>query len=589
MHLFYAGGQMKQKYKATIIIGLTAIILILSCVILAPNIHLSLIVSLIILSSVISLSAIYLTMIKRIERLNHKLAIISHTKNVLSSRIYINGNDEVGTITDNINLLLDNVQDEQARLEEQANEINQALTKNNEELKQEISAKSRSDKMVINREYLMQLGKNDDLTSLPNGIQFNEMLNKAIKYSQRRHQHLAILLVNLDLFKLVHETFGQDNTNLILREISKRLQNALRNEDVLAKLEGDEFIILLNDIGNPKFAGMVAKKILSNCSQLLKVDTQEFTLTASIGISVYPYDGISLEELIENADRALFKAKQSGGNTYQYHTEEIHIAALEYIQLESALRKAIQQNELALYYQPKFRIKTGNITAVEGLMRWEHPDLGIISPAKFIQLAEESGLIIQIGEWALHQACQRLKYWQKEGFEHITIALKLSDKQFNHPDIVKSLKTILNSYDINPNYIELEITEKAVMENVESSAEILNQIKATGVQLSIDHFGTGYTVISYLKKFPLSSIKIDQSYIKGIPNKPNDVIITSALITLAHKLGLEVVAEGVETAEQVKFLSAENCDVIQGYFLSHPVSAQKIVLQFKKLQDEVLI
>ena len=229
----------------------------------------------------------------------------------------------------------------------------------------------------------------------------------------------------------------------------------LRKEDILAKLDGDEFIILLNDIGNPKFASMVAKKILNSCSQLLKVDTHEFTLTASIGISVYPNDGNSLEELIENADRALFKAKQSGGNTYQYHTEEIHLAALEYIQLESALRKAIHQNELALYYQPKFRVNTGNVTAVEGLMRWEHPTLGIISPAKFIQLAEETGLIMQIGEWALHEACQRIKYWQNEGFEHITVALKLSAKQFNHPDIVKTLTTVLSN-DINPNYIELK-------------------------------------------------------------------------------------------------------------------------------------
>jgi len=572
---------MKQKNKALLIIGLsciTTLAVICAGYFFANTIFFTSVF--VILLSVISFSAIYAYNIKRIEKLNHKVSVLS-SKEPLSSRITMKGKDEVSNIAENINHILDSIQAQNLQIEEHANEITQAL-------KEEISAKSRTEKMMIDHEYFMQLGRSDELTSLPNSIQFNEILNKAITYSERRHQTLAILLINLDLFKLVNDTFGIENGNLILKEMSKRLKNSLRKEDVLAKLEGDEFIILLNDIGNPKFASMVAKKVLNNCSQLLKVDAHEFTVTASVGISIYPNDGNSLEELLENADRALFKAKQSGGNTYQYHTEEIHIAALEYIQLESALRKAIHQNELTLYYQPKFRVSTGNITSVEGLMRWEHPTLGIISPAKFIQIAEETGLIIQIGEWALQEACQRIKYWQNEGFEHITVALKLSPKQFNHPNMVKSLASILNNHNINPNYIELEITEQTVMENVEASAEILNQIKATGVQLSIDHFGMGYTVISYLKKFPLSSIKIDRDYIKGIPNNPNDVAITSALISLAHNLGLEVVAEGVETADQVKFLSAENCDMIQGYFLSHPVSAQKITLQFKKLRDEVL-
>lgn len=583
---------MKQKNKAALIIGLTSIITVISALVLAFSASLGLITItlLTLFSFILSLSAIYLMIIKRVEKLNEKVGML-HTRNSLSSRIYLKGNDEINEIADNINLILDHVENANKQLAEKTNEISQSLQQSNasnEHLKQEISAKNRSEKMVIDYDYLMHLGKNDELTALPNMVQFNEILNKSLTHAQRRKQHLAILLVNMDLFKLVHETFGQANSDLILKEISKRLQNALRKEDILAKLDGDEFIILLNDIGNPKFASMVAKKILTNCSQLLKVDTHEFTVTASIGISIYPTDGTSMEEIIENADRALFKAKQAGGNTYQFHTEEIQIEAMEYLQLESALRNAIHNNELALHYQPKFKINTGNITAVEGLMRWEHPTLGIISPAKFIKLAEETGLIMQIGEWALHEACQRIKYWQNEGFEHITVALKLSDKQFNHPDIVKILKNVFASYDINPKYIELEITEKAVMENVETASTVLNRIKETGVQISIDHFGTGYTVISYLKKFPLSSIKIDQSYIKGIPNNPDDITITSALIALAHNLGLQVVAEGVESAEQVKFLSAEKCDMIQGYFLGHPVSAQKIVLQFKKLQDEVM-
>ncbi len=575
---------MKQKYMAALIVGLTGIFY-LTLMFFIPKTF-SFITLLTILSSAVTLYAIYKTIIKRVERLNKKISNIE-TKNLFAARLKINGSDEVANIAININAILDKIQTSSRELEHMTNEVTQQLRAKNMKLEHEMTAKSRK-KMVIDYEYLMQLGRSDELTALPNGIQFNEILNKAITYSKRRRQTLAVLLVNLDLFKLVHDTFGQDNCDLILKEISKRLQNVLRKEDVLAKLDGDEFIILLNDISKPKFASMVAEKILSACSQLLKVDAQEFTLTASVGISIYPLDGHSLEELLENADKALFKAKQSGGNTYQFYTEEVQVEALEYIQLESALRKAIQNNELALYYQPKFRVATGNICGVEALMRWEHPTLGMIHPAKFITLAEDSGLIMQIGEWAFNEVCQRIKYWENEGFEHLTIALKLSARQFNHPDTIKMLMNVLGNYEINPKYIELEITEQTVMQNVESAAVILEKFKAIGVQISIDHFGTGYTVISYLKQFPLSAIKIDKSYIKGIPNKPNDVAITSALIALAHKLGLEVVAEGVETAEQVQFLAGQGCDVLQGYFLSHPVSAQKIVLQFKKLQDEVL-
>lgn len=577
---------MKQKQVAAIIIGLTGIFCLLLFSFIPTN--LLLLFPILILTTASCLYLMYHSMICRIEKLDGEVRNVTENHS-LNERIRIkNTGDEVSVMADNINLLLGNIQTLSQRKESEANESAKKLEEMNIHLQQEISARSRTEKMVVNRDYLMQLGKNDEITSLPNGIQFNEILVKSIIHSRRRQQTLAILLVNLDLFKLVQDTFGQSNGNLILQEMSKRIQNVLRKEDVLAKLDGDEFIILLNDIAKPKYASMVARKILNTCSALLKVDTQEFTITASIGISIYPNDGMSLEEILENADRALFKAKQAGGNVYQFHADEIQTEAVEYIQLETALRKAIHNNELALYYQPKFRLTTGKITAVEGLMRWEHPTLGIISPAKFIPLAEESGMIMQIGEWALHEACQRISYWQNEGFEHITVALKLSHKQFNHPDMVKMLKNVLSNYKINPEYIELEITEKTVMENVEAAAAILDKIRETGVQLSIDHFGTGYTVISYLKQFPLAAIKIDQSYIRGIPNNPNDVAITSALIALAHQLGLEVVAEGVENPEQIQFLTAQNCDVVQGYFLSHPVSAQKIVQQFRKLQDEVL-
>jgi len=588
---------MKLTSKALIISGLISIPFFV-CAILAANHNISLnsiyIISLTIILSIVTFLSIYTAIVKRVKRLNQDSSDIISTlslplHSIISRRIDMNGNDEVHSIASKINILLDNMQSSQQLFNRQLKERTQALENTNLLLKQDISARVRIEKVANDNENISQLVKYDNLTTLPNGVFFNEILNKAINHSRRHKQILAILLIDIDSFQPIRDLLDHNNCELILKEMGKRFTNVLRNEDVLAKLDGEEFIVLLNDISKPKFASMVAEKLLNICSQLIKVDTHEFSLTASIGICIYPNDGASMENLLENADRALFKVRQAGGRSYQFHTEEMHIEALEYIQLESALRKAIHNNEIALYYQPKFRIKTGNITGVEGLMRWEHPVLGIVSPAKFIPLAEESGLILQLGEWALDEAAKKIKYWQDEGYEHITIALKLSPKQFHHPDITKILNKVLQKNAINPQYIEFEITERTVMENVELASMILDNIKATGVQLSIDHFGIGYTSISYLKQLPINAIKIDRSFIKGIPNNPNDCAITSAVIALAHNLGLEVVSEGVETAEQIQFLANQQCDVVQGYFLSHPVSAQKLLLQFKKLRDEVLI
>ena len=346
---------MKQKYKAVMIIGLS-VIFYLSFLSLIPDKTFISITTCAIVSALLTLFLIYTYIIRQVERLNHKVNNIA-MNDLLSDRIKIKVNDEVTAIANNINTILQKSQDHQDKLENISRKNEQRLQDKNIELEQEISAKSRSKKMMFDAEYFMQLGKIDELTSLPNSIQFNEILHKAILHAKRRHQVLAVLLVNLDLFKLVQDTFGQENSNLILKEISKRLQNVLRKEDVLAKLDGDEFIVLLNDISKAKFASMVAEKILNICSQLLKLDSHEFTITASIGISIYPNDGQSLEEMLENADRALFQAKQSGGNTYQFHAEEIHLEAVEYVQLESALRKAIHNNELTLIIGP-FRVNT---------------------------------------------------------------------------------------------------------------------------------------------------------------------------------------------------------------------------------------
>lgn len=429
----------------------------------------------------------------------------------------------------------------------------------------------------------------DKLTSLPDRLFFNETLNKAINHTKRRNKLLAVLLVEISLpTSSSLRAINKDNEYMI-KEVSKRMSSALRSEDVLVKLEGNAFNILLNDIAKAKFASSVANKILQALAEPIKAGEHEMLLSTHIGICVYPTEGASLEDLLRNADVALSKAKNAGIDTFRFYTQAMDAEASEYVHMEKALRRAISHHELTLYYQPKLHLKTGTITRLEALIRWVDPEMGVIHPEKFLPIAEETGLIHVIGEWALREACKMNKQWQNEGYAHMAIAVNLSPKQFYHPNIAKRIAGALQESGLNPNYLELEITETAVMDDAYKAANVLADIKKTGVQISIDHFGAGYFSISQLKQFPLTLLKIDQSFIKGVPHNPNDAAITTAIISLAHNIGLEVVAEGVETAEQVQYLSLQNCDMVQGYFLSQPLPADQIVLQFKKLMEGVLL
>lgn len=500
------------------------------------------------------------------------------------------GEDEITEITSQVNNLIATIQANSKHFNQEVHERTVNLEQDIERLKSEVTAHRLTERRLqADKDCLTQIAKYDDLTSLPNRVFFNEILNKSFNHARRRQKHLALLLIDLDRFQQVRSKLGQAKCDAISKEIGKRLTGALRTEDVVAKLDDDEFGILLNDIGKPKFASTVAEKILAACALPIKVDDLELSLTASIGICIYPNDGLALEDLLRNADSALYKAKQGGGNNYQFHTNELDLEAREYIQLGAALREALNNNELILYYQPKLRVRDGDITSVESLMRWEHPALGIIQPGKFIPLAEETGLIMKIGEWAIREACRTAKYWQDEGYQHISVSVNLSTRQFHHPDTPKMIANALRMTGLNPQYLEFEINENTVMDNIELSTAILENIKNTGVKISIDHFGTGYTSITHLKQIPVSAIKIDQTFIRGVPNNPDDCAIVQAIISLAHHLGLEVVAEGVESAEQVMYLSELNCDLVQGYFLSHPQNAQKVVSQFTKLRDEALV
>lgn len=580
---------MKLSSKALIIIGLPWLIFIALTSFKAIRYSYPLFLTSTLICAFITFMCLRIFVINRVLKLNKKLAEVSKG-NSLMQRVEMKGKDEVSETANDLNIFLAATQSSHQALEEHINKNTSQLQQSNLDLQREMVQRLSIEKELLgHRQYLTQAARYDSLTSLPNRIIFNEILNKSINHAKRYNKILAILLINLDSFRIIHDTFGGTKNDFLLKELGKRFATVLRSDDVLAKLDGDEFIVLLNDIVKPKFAGKVAEKLLSVCAKPIMINNREFSVKASIGICIFPNDGDSLEDLLKHVDIALYKVKHKGGGIYQFYTHKMDIEARQYILLETALRKAIGNNELSLHYQPKLNIKKGSIVGVEALMRWEHPEYGVISPSEFIPLAEEAGMMMQIGEWALREACKMNKQWQDEGYEHISIALNLSHKQFHDKNIAKVISDVLTETGLNPKYLELEITEKTAMDDAEKAVCILNEIKSTGVQLSLDHFGTGHTSISHLKQFPISALKIDQSFIKGSLIKPNDAAITGAIIALAHHLGLEVIAEGVETAEQVQHLAIENCDMVQGYFLCHPLPAQTIVLQFKKLQDEVLL
>ncbi|MHB1948985.1 MAG: putative bifunctional diguanylate cyclase/phosphodiesterase [Gammaproteobacteria bacterium] len=436
----------------------------------------------------------------------------------------------------------------------------------------------------VSNNVISPLAHNDGLTMLPNRLFFNEMLNKTLSNAERQGQLLAILLIDLDHFKNINDALGIETGDLVLKQIALRFADTLRNSDLIARPHGDEFIILLTDIDHPKYASTVAEKLLQTCAEAIKINGRVFYITASIGICIYPHDGKSLEDLQKNADIALNKAKRAGGGVYQYFSKEMTLEANAHIKLETALHNALTNNEFVLYYQPQFNLLAGKITGVEALIRWDNPEIGLISPSNFIAHAEENGLIFPIGEWVLQEACRANKSWQNQGYQPITIAVNISPQQFNHPNMVKMVEKALSESGLDPNYLELEITEMTVMDDIKASTQKLNQIKAMGVKICIDDFGTGYTSISYLKQFPIDILKIDQSFIKGIPKNQNDLAISSAIIALGHNLGLQVVAEGVETAEQLQFLLDNHCDLVQGYYFSRPLPEQKMILQLAQVE-----
>ena len=419
------------------------------------------------------------------------------------------------------------------------------------------------------------LATHDDLTRLPNRWLFAQAVNDAIKAGHRYGHLFAVMFMDLDRFKNINDTLGHAAGDVLLLETAKRLKECVRESDVIARIGGDEFLILLREVSDVAPAATVARKILAAVVKPVIVHGHECRITASIGISMFPTDALDEESLIKNADAAMYVAKQDGRNGFRFHFQDITTQSIERLTLEASLRGALERNELLLHYQPKQDLRQGGISGVEALLRWQHPDLGLLPPARFIPLAEETGLIVPIGKWVIETACVQNVAWQRQGLPALRVAVNLSPRQFADPGLLRDIDAALGNSGMAPELLELEITESMVMQNVERATRVLKAIKGLGVMLAIDDFGTGYSSMSLLKKFPIDVLKIDRSFVREITSNSEDKAIADAIIALGRALDLTIVAEGVETAEQEALLRAHRCDQVQGYLISRPVSANE--------------
>lgn len=419
---------------------------------------------------------------------------------------------------------------------------------------------------------LQDLATHDVLTQLPNRTLFHERLVQAINHAKRNKLKVAIILIDIDNFKKINNAEGHNAGDRLLQNITERLKQAIRSTDMVARLGGDEFVVLAEDINNEHEAAAIARKICTRISEKFRIENTDIYLSASVGISFYPTDGDNTETLLKYADIAMYRAKEAGKNNFQFYTPSLHTAVVRKQTIENHLRKAIESEEFVVYYQPFFDLRHHKIIGMEALIRWQHPEHGLIPPLQFIPIAEETGLIIPIGEWVLRTACAQNKLWEQAGYR-LELGVNISAIQFNEENLPRLINDILMETGLASSNLNLELTESLAMQNAEHTIASLNQLNEIGVLLSIDDFGTGYSSLSYLKRFPIDTLKIDRSFIADIQHDHDDAMITSAIIDMAHALKLKVIAEGVEYKAQYDFLQQKNCDLIQGYLISKPVLA----------------
>ena len=432
------------------------------------------------------------------------------------------------------------------------------------------------------QERLQHMTHHDALTDLPNRNLFLDRLQQALTRARWHNRLVAVILLDLDHFKNINDTFGHTVGDQLLLQLSKRLSNSVRDGDTIGRFGGSEFAILMDDIDSDKHMSSLAKKLTDTLALPFKIKKQELFITASIGVSIYPNDGEDPDTLLRNADIAMYRAKELGKNNYQFYSDNLSAQIFERLALENHLRRAVDQNEFILYYQPQLDARNHRITGVEALLRWHHPDLGLVSPNNFIPHLEESGLIEEIGDWLLETACRQSREWHDTGWSYLHMSVNISGRQFNNPNFISSVHNIISTTNINPEFLELEITESMLMRNASATINALHSLNELGVRFAIDDFGTGHSSLSYLRRFPIDTIKIDRSFIHDVTENPDDAAIVSAIIVMAQSLSLNVIAEGIETQEQVEFLSSRNCHYLQGNLISRPLPAEEMTELLRK-------
>jgi diguanylate cyclase (GGDEF)-like protein/PAS domain S-box-containing protein len=421
--------------------------------------------------------------------------------------------------------------------------------------------------------------QHDFLTGLPNRMLLSDRVSQAITMAPRHMKKVAVLFLDLDGFKHVNDSLGHPFGDKLLQSIAKRLVDCVRASDTVSRQGGDEFVVLLSEMEQSEDAAITARRMLQAVAEAHPIDQHDLHITTSIGVSVYPDDGTDAETLIKNADTAMYQAKENGRQSYQFFKPAMNVRAVERQSIEENLRRAVERQEFSLHYQPKISLRTGEITGAEALLRWTHPIRGPISPAQFIPVAEDSGLILPIGNWVLREACKQARTWIDAGLPLTTMAVNISAMEFRNEDFLEGIFTALKDTGLEPRSLELELTESVLMKRAESTESILKTLRASGIQLAVDDFGTGYSSLSYLRKFPIDALKIDQSFVRQITTTPGETSIVTAIISMGRSLKLRIVAEGVETPEELAFLQALHCDEAQGYLFSRPVASG----QFAKL------
>ena len=424
-------------------------------------------------------------------------------------------------------------------------------------------------------ERIRSLAFYDSLTGLPNRALLQDRLAQALARAGRQQDVVALLFLDLDRFKVINDSLGHSVGDILLQEVSRRLKGQTREQDTVARVGGDEFVVVLSGVKQVEDCAITAERMMKALSGEFLIQGHSLNVSCSLGISIFPDDGKDSEALVKHADAAMYCAKEKGPNTFQFFTQDMNASIMQRLMLENSLRLALQRNEFFLMYQPQMDMTTGNISGVEALIRWKHPKLGLVSPAEFIPIAEDSGLILPIGEWVLRTACVQARKWQQEGLPAVPIAVNVSAVQVRQRGFLELVRNVLRETGLSPEYLELELTESLLLSNADVMPATLKELKALGVKLAIDDFGTGYSSFSYLRRFQVHKLKIDRCFVQDVNVDPDDAAITSAVISIAKSLNLKVIAEGVENEAQLSFLRTQNCDEIQGHYFSKPLLADE--------------